>query len=90
LRAKRTATGAEVRATVKNTSSREGDEVLQFYVSGATGDNAPLLSFRGFQRVDLKAARANRSPSQSLPMCCRNLPRKSVSAAGNPSAAHRV
>ncbi len=36
LSAKRTPNGAEIRATVKNTSSREGDEVVQLYVAGGT------------------------------------------------------
>ena len=34
LNAKRTAGGAEISATVKNTSSREGDEVVQLYIGG--------------------------------------------------------
>jgi beta-glucosidase len=55
LMSKRTAGGAEVRATVKNTSSRDGDEVVQLYVSGETGENAPIRSLRGFQRIHLKA-----------------------------------
>jgi beta-glucosidase len=55
LTAKRTANGAEVRATVKNTSSREGDEVVQLYLGGGTGDDAPTRSLRGFQRIHLAA-----------------------------------
>jgi beta-glucosidase len=55
LTAKRTATGAEIRATVKNTSSREGDEVVQLYIAGGSGEEAPIRSLRGFQRVQLKA-----------------------------------
>ena len=55
LTAKRTASGAEIRATVKNTSSREGNEVVQLYLSGESGDNAPIRSLRGFQRIHLKA-----------------------------------
>ena len=55
LTAKRAASGAEVRATVKNTSSRDGDEVVQLYLSGETGENAPIRSLRGFQRIHLKA-----------------------------------
>jgi len=55
LTAKRAASGAEVRATVKNTSSRDGDEVVQLYLSGDTGENAPIRSLRGFQRIHLKA-----------------------------------
>ena len=55
LTARRTASGAEIRATVKNTSSRDGDEVVQLYLSGETGENAPIRSLRGFQRIRLKA-----------------------------------
>jgi beta-glucosidase len=55
LTAKRTATSAEVRATVKNTSTREGDEVVQLYIAGGSGDGAPIRNLRGFQRIHLKA-----------------------------------
>jgi beta-glucosidase len=55
LAARRTPKGAEVRATVKNTSSRDGDEVVQFYVAGPGGEGAPIRSLRGFQRVHLRA-----------------------------------
>jgi beta-glucosidase len=55
LSAERTPAGAEVRATVKNTSTRDGDEVVQLYVSGEPGEGAPLRSLRGFQRVHLRA-----------------------------------
>jgi beta-glucosidase len=53
LKARRTATGGEVRATVKNTSSRDGDEVVQLYLSGGPGEE--IRSLRGFQRIHLKA-----------------------------------
>jgi beta-glucosidase len=53
LKAKRTSGGAEVRATVKNTSNRDGDEVVQLYVSGGGGEE--IRSLRGFQRVHLRA-----------------------------------
>ncbi len=55
LVAKRTANGAEIRATIRNTSSRDGDEVAQLYVAGGGGADAPIRSLRGFQRVHLKA-----------------------------------
>jgi beta-glucosidase len=58
LSARRTAKGAEIRATVKNTSSRDGDEVVQLYVSGGPGDEAPIRSLRGFQRVHLRAGQS--------------------------------
>ena len=55
LDAKRTSAGADVRVTVKNTSARDGDEVVQVYVSGGSGEGTPIRSLRGFQRVHLKA-----------------------------------
>ena len=55
LTSKRTAAGAEIRATVRNTSAREGDEVAQLYVAGESGEGAPVRSLRGFQRIHLKA-----------------------------------
>jgi beta-glucosidase len=55
LRAKRTSSGAEISATVKNTSSREGDEVVQLYFAGGSGEDAPVRSLRGFQRIHLRA-----------------------------------
>jgi beta-glucosidase len=55
LRAERTASGAQIRATVKNTSGREGDEVAQLYLGGGAGPKAPKRSLRGFQRVRLRA-----------------------------------
>ena len=58
LTAQRTAKGAEVRATVKNTSSRDGDEVAQIYVAGEQGDEAPIRSLCGFQRVHLRAGQS--------------------------------
>ena len=58
LTARRTASGAEVRATVKNTSTRDGDEVVQLYVAGGPGDESPIRSLRGFQRVHLRAGQS--------------------------------
>ena len=55
LGAKRTPEGAEVRATVKNTSARDGDEVVQLYVGGGPEEEAPVRSLRGFQRLHLRA-----------------------------------
>ena len=51
----RTAKGAEVRASVKNTSGRDGDEVVQLYVGGGPEEEAPVRSLRGFQRIHLRA-----------------------------------
>ena len=55
LLAKRTAKGAEIRATVRNTSARDGDEVVQLYVGGGPEEEAPIRSLRGFQRIHLRA-----------------------------------
>jgi len=55
LSARRTAEGGEVRETVTNTSARDGDEVVQLYVDGAPGEDAPRRSLRGFRRVHLRA-----------------------------------
>jgi beta-glucosidase len=55
LVAKRTAQGAEVRASVKNTSARDGDEVVQLYVGGGPAPEAPIRNLRGFQRIFLRA-----------------------------------
>jgi beta-glucosidase len=55
LSARRTPEGAEIRATVRNTSARDGDEVVQLYVDGGPGEDAPVRSLRGFRRVHLRA-----------------------------------
>jgi beta-glucosidase len=60
LSAKRTPKGAEIRATVKNTSARDGDEVVQLYVAGEPGEDAPIRSLRGFQRIHLRAGESRR------------------------------
>ena len=55
LSAKRTATGAEIHATVKNTSLREGAEVVQLYIhDGHSKIDRPVHELKGFQRVDLQ------------------------------------
>jgi beta-glucosidase len=54
LRAERTATGARVAVRVENKSPREGDEVVQLYVSGASGPDAAIRQLRGFERIHLK------------------------------------
>ncbi len=54
LSAKRTPEGAEVRAMVRNTSTRDGDEVVQLYVGGGPEEEAPIRSLRGFQRIHLR------------------------------------
>jgi beta-glucosidase len=55
LSAQRMPKGAEIRVTVKNTSARDGDEVVQLYVAGGPGEDAPVRSLRGFQRLHLRA-----------------------------------
>jgi beta-glucosidase len=55
LSAKRTPRGAEIQATVRNTSARDGDEVVQLYVGGGPEEGAPIRSLRGFQRIHLRA-----------------------------------
>jgi beta-glucosidase len=55
LRAGRTPKGAEIHVTVKNASARDGDEVVQLYVAGGSGEHAPIRSLRGFQRIHLRA-----------------------------------
>jgi beta-glucosidase len=54
LRAQRTAKGAHVSVRVKNDSTREGDEVVQLYVSGGGAPDDPIRQLRGFQRVHLR------------------------------------
>jgi beta-glucosidase len=75
LTTKRNATGAEVRATVKNTSSREGDEVVQLYVGGGAEDGAPIRSLRGFQRIHLGAGQ---SRQLSFTVAAGDLPKATV------------
>ena len=55
LSAKRTSKGATIQATVKNTSARDGDEVVQLYVGGDAGEESPIRNLRGFQRIHLRA-----------------------------------
>jgi beta-glucosidase len=44
-----------VSVRVKNDSSREGDEVVQLYVTGGGAPGDPIRTLRGFQRVHLRA-----------------------------------
>ena len=53
LKAQRTANGAQVSARVKNDSAREGDEVVQLYLSGGAG---AIRQLRGFERIHLRPA----------------------------------
>jgi beta-glucosidase len=50
-----------VSALVKNLSAREGDEVVQLYVSkGLPSEDDPIRELRGFQRIHLGARQAQR------------------------------
>ena len=55
LRAMRTAGRATVSVRVKNTSARDGDEVVQLYLAGGGADGDPIRDLRGFERVHLRA-----------------------------------
>jgi len=55
LHTQRTAAGATVSVHVTNDSLREGDEVVQLYVSGGGSSDDPIRNLKGFQRVHLKA-----------------------------------
>jgi beta-glucosidase len=55
LSAKRASNGAEIQATVKNTSAQDGDEVVQLYIGGGAGEESPIRNLRGFQRIHLRA-----------------------------------
>jgi beta-glucosidase len=55
LNATRSSNGAEIRVTVKNTSTRDGDEVIQVYVAGDSREGSPIRSLRAFQRIRLRA-----------------------------------
>ncbi len=71
LVARRLAAGATVQVTVQNTSSRDGDEVVQLYVGGGGGADAPIRTLRGFRRVHLRAGEKRqvsfRLDAQDLP-----------------------
>lgn len=60
LSAHRASNGAEVRATVKNTSARDGDEVVQLYVGGGSEVEAPIRNLRGFRRIHLRAGESRK------------------------------
>jgi beta-glucosidase len=59
--AKRTAAGAEVRAVVTNTSARDGDEVVQLYVTDVVRSvSPPVQELKGFERVSLRPGERRR------------------------------
>jgi beta-glucosidase len=45
----------DVEVDVKNTSSHDGDEVAQVYITFPNTPGAPIRALRGFTRVHLKA-----------------------------------
>jgi beta-glucosidase len=75
LTLKRNAQGAEVRATVKNTSARDGEEVVQLYVGGGQEPDAALRNLRGFTRVPL---RAGESRELRFQVAAEDLPKTAV------------
>ena len=75
LTAKRTDKGAEIRATVKNTSAVDGDEVVQVYLDGGPGEDAPIRNLRGFQRIHL---RAGESRQVTFTVASGDLPKEKV------------
>jgi len=52
--------GARVTTTVKNTSSRAGEEVAELYLTPPTFDGAPRIALRGFQRFALQPGESKR------------------------------
>ncbi len=54
LRAQRTSRGGTVTVRVRNTSKRDGDEIVQLYVGGDDAPEAAIRQLRGFQRVHLR------------------------------------
>jgi len=46
---------AKVSVTVKNTGTRDGEEVVELYVSHQGLQHAPIKALKGFQRIFLKA-----------------------------------
>jgi beta-glucosidase len=85
LSAKRSAKGGTVSVRVKNDSSREGDEVVQFYFEGG-GDLVRQL--HGFRRVHLRAGEA-----RTVEFAVEDLPKEKVRISlggGQPSAGPHV
>jgi beta-glucosidase len=58
LKSQRTAAGAKVSVRVKNDSARDGDEVVQLYLSGAGGADDTIRSLRAFERIHLGAGKS--------------------------------
>ena len=45
----------DITVPVKNTGSRDGDEVVQIYVKSLDNPDAPIKSLKGFKRVNIAA-----------------------------------
>jgi beta-glucosidase len=86
LVAQRTPDGATIRAIVRNTSPRDGDEVVQLYVGGGPGAEAPIRNLRGFERIHLRAGES-REVTFTVPVA--HLPQTTVDISvggGQPAA----
>jgi len=55
---------------VTNTGSRDGDEVVQVYISDRTGADRPIKRLRGFKRVNIKKGETK---TVSIPVAVRDL-----------------
>lgn len=64
-----TGRAVEVSAVVKNTGRRDGDEVVQLYLTHSCGDSiqAPICALKGFRRVHLKAGEERKVSFRLLP-----------------------
>jgi beta-glucosidase len=56
-----------VSVTVTNSGSREGDEVVQLYVTPPAGEGLPAKSLKGFQRLHLAAGESQQVSFQLTP-----------------------
>ena len=52
---------------VKNTGSRDGDEIVQLYIRDLQDKEGPLKSLRGFQRVNVKAGQTQKVTIELTP-----------------------
>jgi beta-glucosidase len=71
LRTQRTPAGVQVAVSVKNDSAREGDEVVQLYLSSEGDPSGAIRQLRGFERLRLRSGETRqvqfRIPVQDLP-----------------------
>ena len=58
LQVMREGIGLRVKVRVKNTSNREGDDVVQLYIEGGGGLGDSIRDLRGFRRVHLRAGQS--------------------------------